>query len=661
MTQEALAERARMSLAAIGKLERGVRQRPYRDTVQLLSDALSLSPEQKLELERAASARTQLTASADLREDELATNLPVVFSSFVGREQDLAALLPMVAEHRLVTLIGVGGVGKTRLALRVAEEFVSNYSASGVFDGVWFADLAALADPAMLLVTLATSVGLNQCGTMDELVRYLRDKRFLLVLDNCEHLLDPVAHAVSAILSGCPDARVIATSRQALGVEGERVYRVPPLAVPPSEMLTVAAALEFDAIRLFKERAEAADSRFELTEDLVPAVAEICRRVDGIALAVELAAARTSAFSVEAIARQISERLSLLSGGVRTSLERHKTMHGLFQWSYDLLEEREREIFRRLSIFASGFTLELAAGLYEGSAAQDVPILLGSLVDKSLVHCDILVGPRYRLLEPARQYGREKFVEHNEFENASRQHARSLINFAEAFDARLDVIPDHVWYDQIERERENFRAVFEWSLRDLHDPLLGQRLAASRSGTWSGFATGEVRTWIDAAVNSLTDDTEPWVRAKLALNAARAGVIFGPSWHVEDNPDARIDACRRALALQRPDDLRAIATAKYWLGTALRDSGRFDEADEALREARATARAVNAQNEYNAATTALAVVRYGLGDLSEARSLILEALQQSEDAGSDRVAADARAARRDRICFRQNRRGASIE
>jgi predicted ATPase len=496
----------------------------------------------------------------------------------------------------------------------------------------------------MLFVLLGTSVGLNQCQEIDSLVGYLRARTFLLILDNCEHLLDPVAHVVNAIISGCPSARILATSHQALAVEGERVYRVPPLDLPEIDTLSADAALQFDAIRLFRDRAEAADSRFELTDEIVPPVSEICRRVDGIALAIELAAARINAFPPAILAQQIGQHFILLSGGIRTALPRHKTMRALFDWSYDLLDDRERELFRRLSIFVSGFTLELVRALYEDDDARNVPILLASLVDKSFVHCDILVGPRYRLLEPARQYGREKLLEQNEFERASRAHALALIALAEEFDSRLEVVPDHVWGDRIERERENFRAVFEWALRDSGDVSLGRRLAASRSGTWSGFATGEVRTWLDAARTERSDSTPPRIRAKLELNAARAAVIFGPSWHADDGPEARIDACRHALAMQDRDDQRAIATGQYWLGVALRDSGRFDDADPTLREARTTARSVGAQTEYNAATTALAVVRYGAGDFVEARALIMESLKQSEDAGSDRVAADARAA-----------------
>jgi predicted ATPase/DNA-binding XRE family transcriptional regulator len=629
LTQEQLAERARMSLAAVGKLERGARSRPYQATIALLAGALSLSGDDRIELERAA-GRGAYAASDPEQESEQAIKLPIRFSSFVGRERDLEKIGEMLAARRLVTLVGAGGVGKTRLAIHAAEDFIAKNPTGEHFDGVWFVDLAPIADGAMVVMALASSIGAGACRTIDALVSYLRSQTFLLILDNCEHVLDAIAPAAMALVAGCPGARILATSRQALSVEGERIYRVPPL-------------LEFDAIRLFADRAEATDSRFVLTDSVLPAVTDICRRVDGIALAIELAAARTNAFSPASIAEQIGEQLSLLAGA-GTSDRRHRTMHSLFDWSYELLDDRERELFRRSSIFAGGFTLDLLRALYSERYAQgDIPRVLASLVDKSFVQCDILVGPRYRLLEPARQYAREKLIESGEYGRAARSHALALLTFAEAFDSRMELIPDRVWDESIERERDNFRSAFEWTLGSRGDASLGQRLAASRSATWSGYGSGEVRDWIRVALDTVGDSTARAVVAKLAISAARAAVIFGPSWNAENPPEVRVDTCRRALSLQRPDDPRSVAAAQYWLGVALRDCGRYDEADAALRETRTIAHSVGAQTEYNAATTSLAAVRYGVGDLSEAHALILEALQRSEDAGSDRIAADVRA------------------
>jgi predicted ATPase len=535
----------------------------------------------------------------------------------------------MLASHRLVSLVGAGGVGKTRLAIRAAERFVVANPTGEQLDAVWFVDFSSISDGDMVVVALAFAIGAPQCRTLETLVSYLRSQMFLLILDNCEHVLDPVAHAVKAIVSDCRGGRILATSRQALSVQGERIYHLPPM--DPQ-----------DAIQLFKDRAEAADSRFELSAAVIPAVADICQRVDGIALAIELAAARSNALSPGTIAQQLGERFSLLAGSVRTSLPRHKTMDALFDWSYDLLDDRGRRLFRLLSIFVGGFTLDLMRSLHESPARSDAPEMLAQLVDKSLVHCDIHAGPRYRLLEPARQYSLAKLHQTGEYDDAARSHALALLALAEDFDSKLELIPDRVWDGQVERERDNVRAAFDWALGAHGDASLAIRLAASRTATWGGFASGEVRKWMSAALDACGEPSQ--MPPKLALNAARTAAIFGPSWQPDDDPDARVEACRRALALQDPGDSRAVATAQYWLGVTLRDSGRYDEAATALREARTSARAVGAHTEYNAATISLGVVRYGAGDLVEARSLVSEALHLCEDAGSSRTAADARAA-----------------
>ena len=410
LTQETLAERARMSIAAIGALERGARQRPYRATIRLLAEALSLSVNDRLELERAAQ-RGARSVSTTAQGVTAATNLPVHFSSFVGRERDLTNVGAMLAGQRLVTLVGTGGVGKTRLALSAAEHFIASNSTDGL-EGAWFVDVSTLNDGKITVAAIASSMGVGQCTTAEALIRHLKSKRFLLILDNCEHLVDEVARLAGELLAHCPNAHILATSRQALGLDGERIYRVQPLDVPAAGAdaeLSPSEALEFGAIRLFVDRAEAADSRFELTKPLVPAVAEICRRLDGIALAIELAAAHTHAFPTAAIAQQLDEHFMLFTGGTH-ALPRHKTMRTVFDWSYDLLDHDERNVFRRLSVFEGEFTLELATSLLAKDVEERVIIeTLASLVDKSLVQCDPYVEPpRYKMLEPVRKYAREK-------------------------------------------------------------------------------------------------------------------------------------------------------------------------------------------------------------------------------------------------------------
>jgi len=637
LTQETLAERAHMSTVAIGALERGTRQRPYRATIRLLAEALSLSANDRLELERAAQrgGRAYPTSPQVV---QATVNLPVHFSSFVGREQDLTKVGEMLATQRLVTLVGAGGVGKTRLAIRAAEHFIAKNANDGL-DGAWFVDLSSVNNVEMAMAAIASSVGMEQCRSLDTLIQYLKSQRFLLTLDNCEHLVGEAGRLAGELLRHCPRAQILATSRQALGLDGERIYRVPPLDVPMADAdaeLSPSEALAFGAIRLFADRAEAADSRFELTPTIIPAVAEICRRLDGIALAIELAAARTNALPTATIAQRLDEHFMLLAGGMR-SPSRHKTMQAVFDWSYGLLDENERSVFRQLSIFVGGFTLDLATSLLGGNIEEHVIIeTLASLVDKSLVQCDPYdEPPRYKMLEPARQYCREKLREHGEQNAAARAHASALLAIAESFDSRLELTPDHEWDAYIERERDNFRSAFEWTFGPHGDALLGQRLAGSRTAVSGGFGSGEVRRWVSAARESCNATTPPYVMARLAIIAARAAITF------DRDPDANLAASRRALRLQQPGDLRAIASAQYLIGVALQNMGRLDDAANALRETRLTARSCGANLVYVFATKALSAVHISTSNLDEARTLISEVLLFNRAAGSDRHATEA--------------------
>jgi predicted ATPase/DNA-binding XRE family transcriptional regulator len=623
LTQEALAERAGMSLAAVGKLERGTRQRPYPATIAILAKALSLSPHDRLELERAA-RRSANRKSSPAHETETAIHLPINFSTFIGRKADLEKMCEMLATHRLVTLVGAGGVGKTRLAIRAAEQFITMNPTGQRLDAAWFVDLSSLTDGALLVMAVASSIGLDQRPTMDALGTYLRAQSFLLIIDNCEHLLDAAAQVIHALLSGCQGARILTTSRQAIGLEGERVYRVPPLDLP-------------DAIRLFQDRAEATDSRFELSDEIVPAVTEICQRVDGIALAIELAASRTNAFPPALIAEQIGEHFASFSSGLESAFPYRKTMRSLFDWSYTLLEDRERELMRRLSIFAGGFTLDLAQALYAGRKDQsEIPGRVASLVDKSLVQCDIHAGPRYKLLEPVREYARERLLAHMEYGEVARSHALALLAVAEDFDSRLEVIPDQQWDECIVAERDNFRAAFDWTLGAAGDSALGQRLAASAAATWNGFLSGEVITWTRVALETCDETTPLQLRAKLAISEARKSVHFDPY------SEARIEICRYALSLQPPDDHRAIAMAQYYLGLTFLSMGRYDESETMLRDALASALSAGANIEYNLISTALGAALASAGEFREARKYIAESVQRSEAAGSKRYAAAAR-------------------
>ena len=327
------------------------------------------------------------------------SNLPSQLTSFVGREREIAAVRRVQAGTRLLTLTGAGGCGKTRLALELARELLWAYS-----HGIWIAELAALADPALVPETVATALGLHPTGarpTAEEVSEFLDGRHLLLVLDNCEHLLTACAHFAEALLRASPTLEVIATSREPLGIAGETIWRVPPMAEP-------------DSLSLFVDRARLHRPEFELTPANADAVAEVCRRLDGIPLAIELATARLKMLAPEQIAARLGDRLGLLTGGSRTALPRHQTLRAALDWSYDLLTEQEQALLCGLAVFAGGFTLDAAEALGERRPAPgavlraDVFDTLSQLVDKSLVVSEERDGgARCRMLETIRQYAAE--------------------------------------------------------------------------------------------------------------------------------------------------------------------------------------------------------------------------------------------------------------
>ncbi|MGC2406034.1 MAG: helix-turn-helix domain-containing protein, partial [Candidatus Cybelea sp.] len=345
LSQEALAERAGMSAHGIRALERGYRRTPQRGTLVLLSGALALSDEQQQELEVAAARwvllRDGRKASVTVGPwpDRLTSNLPLSLASFVGRERELDEIATLVREHRLVTLTGSGGVGKTQTALQVA-------TALGDANAAWFVGLAPISDPSLIPAAIASALHVQEVPTrplLETLLEYLKNKTLLLILDNCEHVVVQAATVADALLANCPRVRILATSREPLRAGGEQVYRIPSLNL-------------VDSTALFSDRARAVDHRFALTDDNGPAVAELCRRLDGIPLAIELAAARVDSLSITTLLERLEARFRVLAGGERTALPRQQTMRATIDWSYDLLSSPEQRVFERLSIFAGGCT-----------------------------------------------------------------------------------------------------------------------------------------------------------------------------------------------------------------------------------------------------------------------------------------------------------------
>jgi predicted ATPase/class 3 adenylate cyclase/DNA-binding CsgD family transcriptional regulator len=420
-----------------------------------------------------------------------ASNLPVQLTSFVGRDAQLTQVRELLAENRVVTLTGAGGVGKTRLAIQVATQLAPEFG-----DGVWYVDLAPITDPELVGVTVARALGLpDQPGrsTMDSLLRFVRDRQMLVVLDNCEHLLDASAELVVALLSGAPKLTMLATSREAIGVAGEVSWRVPSL------------TLDGEAIALFADRARHARPDFTLTDDNAAVAGEICARLDGVALAIELAAARVRALSLAEILDSLRDRFRLLTGGARTAVRRQQTLRASVDWSHALLTEPERVLFRRLAVFLGGFNFDAARAVAGSGEVERYQVLdqLTLLVDKSLVVADDAGGrTRYRLLETVRQYALEKLGESGEADAVRARHRDHYTALAALLDA-----PAASDYEQgIEQaniEIDNLRAAFGWS-NENSDIEIAMRLASSLQPLWQGW--GRIReglAWFDAAVTYL--------------------------------------------------------------------------------------------------------------------------------------------------------------
>lgn len=433
-------------------------------------------------------------------------NLPTELTSFIGRQQELAEIARILTTDakggvRLLTLSGAGGGGKTRLALRAAAGLVPFFP-----DGVWWVDLSSLAEPTLVPQAIAAVFGLKGHSARsfgDILADFLRARHMLLVLDNCEHLIAATAELTEVLLRECPALKILVTSREVLNIGGENSFRVPPLSTPDSHVLTNLDALKsYDAVQLFLERAVTVAPNFLLTAENAPAVIQVCLRLDGIPLAIELAAARLRMLSVVQLAARLDDRFRLLTGGIRTAPARHQTLAALIDWSHELLPEPERLLFRRLSVFAGGWTLEAAetvANAGAPAAGGDFE-LLGRLIDKSLVMVESHgESVRYRMLETVREYALTKLKESGEEETIRSRHALYFLALAET-DNQSDpwFFPNQALHDRMQAEHDNLRAALKWSQTPNGDAEIGLRLAAAMLRFWfeRGFWS-EWRGWLD--------------------------------------------------------------------------------------------------------------------------------------------------------------------
>jgi predicted ATPase/class 3 adenylate cyclase len=542
------------------------------------------SPEQVFQLEH-PSLRTAFPALSALAGTP--NNLPLQTTTFVGRATEQAEILRLLTQQRMVTLTGPGGVGKTRIALQVGAELLSAHR-----DGVWFVDLAPLADARLVAEAAAAVFGLplgSGGSPIAALVTFLKERKTLLILDNCEHLIAACAELADAIVRGCPGVSVMASSREALAVPGEHVYAIEPLATPDrAEAPTAATAQRNAAVRLFLDRACAANAGFALTDGNAATVVEICRRLDGIPLAIELAAPRARMLTPEQILSRLDERFVLLTGGARTALARQQTLRATLDWSYDLLSASERALLARLSVFAASFTIDAATDVVCGEPVDGGALFdtLSSLVDKSLVSVDLArAEPRYRLLESTRDYAREKLDE-VDARARRRRHAEYLTRFFDRADQAWPTAPTGAWLETCEPELENLRAALEWSFGPDGDPAEGVTLFASTGPYWIQLSLqAEFRRWRRLAVANVSERHPPRIAGRIWLLDAQGGSPGDPVYiesaeravqlaRAAGEPDLLGRSLTHAAYLRRPHDIAAAESHLAEAESVLRPCGR---------------------------------------------------------------------------------------
>ena len=560
-------------------------------------------------------------------------NVPLELTSFIGREGEVAEVKSLLPDRRLLTLCGPGGTGKTRLALAVVQDLVEEFE-----DGTWWIELAPISDPELVRRAVASALGVPEApdrSPTQALVEHLKPRRMLLILDNCEHLVEECASLADALLRGCPELEILATSREPLRVAGEHSWQVPGLSLPnPRRLPPIGELADYEAVHLFVERAQAVNASFELTEDNASAVAQLCQKLDGIPLAIELAAARSRVLTAEQISERLEDALALLTTGDRSAAPRQRTIRATLEWSHELLDEPERELFGRLSVFAGGLTLEAAEAVGAGGGIEEGEVLdlLSRLVDKSLVvtGADGDGASRYRLLETVRQYASGKLESEGEEENARQRHALFFLRLAERAEPELSGTEQVAWLDRLETELDNLRAAVGW-FRINGETQAHLRLAGS---LWRFcYLHGryeEGRGWLEGAL-ATGDDAPPSARAKAHLGA-------GALTFLQCEYEPARDQLQEALALYRVlQDDRGVASASQMLGSIARERGEYARSEALHEESLALFRKLGDEAGEARSLNYLASVAWLQGKHERAKELCEETLSRFRGLGDNEV------------------------
>ncbi|HEY3475724.1 MAG TPA: tetratricopeptide repeat protein, partial [Anaerolineales bacterium] len=588
LTQQELADQVGCARITLRRIEAGA-LRPSRELSIILLQKLGV-PQAELEtwVRFARGLEGFPAILSDSGPGKRITNLPTLLTSFIGREKEQQEILDLIRKYHLVTLVGLAGVGKTRLSLQATRDVLKMFP-----DGVWFVDLAPMLDPLLVSRTTALTIGLHeepQRPVIDVLCDFLSEKNMLLILDGCEHLVDACAHMAEKILQQAPNVRIVATSREALGITGELTYRVHALELPDLKHLPPLGLLsKYEAIALFIDRATAVAPTFQIMDSTAPILAQICSRLDGIPLAIELAAAKLGVLSLSQISERLDDRFRLLTGGSRTAAPQHQTLQAAIDWSYDLLSPSEQTLFRRLAVFVNGWTLEAAEFICSGVGIQSEEVLelLTQLISKSLVNREETINkPRYRMLETIRAYALKKLEASGEIKDTCLRH---LIFFGQMVDeAERNFKGPHqaIWYSRLDRELDNLRMAMTWFGGVEHGEIRLQFIA----GLWRYWKnrghTSEGRQHLKDILEDLPPgpDRQTFAYAR-ALNAA------GSLAYYEGDLVYSERSRRQALAIfQNLNDKAGIANCLNGLGNTAISQGNHDSALQAYQESLAIRR-----------------------------------------------------------------------